>query len=221
MRPLTRKASFTLFCSPSVSNEEKKSVIRQVFAKQIEPELLDFLMTLIDKKGESLLKEAVRIIVSYLTRGQGVATGILYSVTPLSEERVKAFEEKLEKHIGKKVRLLNRIDTSLVGGIRIFIEGQLIDASIRKRLTDLAERIKQRTREEESVEEEKKDAIESAIEEEIKQHQNELAYTYYGTVTQVGDGIAKIFGLDNCMAGELLEFPNQVYGMASIWKPTA
>ena len=143
-----------------------------------------------------------------------MATGILYSVTPLSEERVKAFEEKLEKHIGKKVRLLNRIDTSLVGGIRIFIEGQLIDASIRKRLTDLAERIKQRTREEESVEEEKKDAIESAIEEEIKQHQNELAYTYYGTVTQVGDGIAKIFGLDNCMAGELLEFPNQVYGMA-------
>ena len=96
-----------------------------------------------------------------------------------------------------------------MGGIRIFIEGQLIDASIRKRLTDLAERIKQRTREEESVEEEKKDAIESAIEEEIKQHQNELAYTYYGTVTQVGDGIAKIFGLDNCMAGELLNSPTR------------
>ena len=205
---------YRFFCSPSVSNEEKKSVIRQVFAKQIEPELLDFLMTLIDKKGESLLKEAVRHYRVLLDESQGVATGILYSVTPLSEERVKAFEEKLEKHIGKKVRLLNRIDTSLVGGIRIFIEGQLIDASIRKRLTDLAERIKQRTREEESVEEEKKDAIESAIEEEIKQHQNELAYTYYGTVTQVGDGIAKIFGLDNCMAGELLEFPNQVYGMA-------
>ena len=205
---------YRFFCSPSVSNEEKKSVIRQVFAKQIEPELLDFLMTLIDKKGESLLIEAVRHYRVLLDESQGVATGILYSVTPLSEERVKAFEEKLEKHIGKKVRLLNRIDTSLVGGIRIFIEGQLIDASIRKRLTDLAERIKQRTREEESVEEEKKDAIESAIEEEINQHQNELAYTYYGTVTQVGDGIAKIFGLDNCMAGELLEFPNQVYGMA-------
>ncbi|HAF59958.1 MAG TPA: F0F1 ATP synthase subunit alpha [Clostridiales bacterium UBA9856] len=205
---------YRFFCSPSVSNEEKKSVIRQVFAKQIEPELLDFLMTLIDKKGESLLKEAVRHYRVLLDESQGVATGILYSVTPLSEERIKAFEEKLEPHIGKTVRLLNRIDTSLVGGIRIFIEGQLIDASIRKRLTDLAERIKQRTREEESVEEEKKDAIESAIEEEIKQHQNELAYTYYGTVTQVGDGIAKIFGLDNCMAGELLEFPNQVYGMA-------
>jgi F-type H+-transporting ATPase subunit alpha len=35
-----------------------------------------------------------------------------------------------------------------------------------------------------------------------------------GIVTSVGDGIARIYGLDNCMSSELLEFPNNVYGMA-------
>jgi F-type H+-transporting ATPase subunit alpha len=35
-----------------------------------------------------------------------------------------------------------------------------------------------------------------------------------GTVIQVGDGIVRIYGLNNCMAGELLEFPGEVYGMA-------
>ena len=35
-----------------------------------------------------------------------------------------------------------------------------------------------------------------------------------GTVVNVGDGIAKVYGLDNCMSSELLEFPNAVYGMA-------
>lgn len=35
-----------------------------------------------------------------------------------------------------------------------------------------------------------------------------------GEVIQVGDGIARVYGLENCMASELIEFPNQVYGMA-------
>ena len=40
----------------------------------------------------------------------------------------------------------------------------------------------------------------------------ELAET--GSVINVGDGIARIYGLDKCMAGELLLFPNEIYGMA-------
>lgn len=35
-----------------------------------------------------------------------------------------------------------------------------------------------------------------------------------GEVIQVGDGIARIYGLENCMSSELIEFPNQVFGMA-------
>ena len=35
-----------------------------------------------------------------------------------------------------------------------------------------------------------------------------------GTVLEVGDGIARVFGLDNVQAGELVEFPGSVTGMA-------
>ncbi len=206
---------YKFFCSPSVASDEKKSVIRQIFGKQIEPVLLDFLMTLIDKSGETLIKEIVRQYRVLLDDSQGVSTGIIYSVTPLSEERVAAFEKKLSENLNRKVRLLNRTDTSLIGGIRIFIEGQLIDASIKKRLTDLAGRLHEQAGSETSSEADPpQDTIRDVIQEEINKHQNELAYTYYGTVTQVGDGIARVFGLDNCMSGELLEFPGQVYGMA-------
>ena len=56
--------------------------------------------------------------------------------------------------------------------------------------------------------------ISEIIKEQIKNYKNELEVSNYGTVIQVGDGIARVYGLDNCMAGELLEFPGQVYGMA-------
>ncbi len=58
------------------------------------------------------------------------------------------------------------------------------------------------------------DEISSIIKEQIKRYEDSLETENVGSVMQVGDGIARVHGLDNCMAGELLEFPGEVYGMA-------
>jgi F-type H+-transporting ATPase subunit alpha len=55
--------------------------------------------------------------------------------------------------------------------------------------------------------------ISSVIKEQIKRYKTELEVADVGTVIQVADGIARIHGLENAMAGELLEFPGDVYGM--------
>lgn len=56
--------------------------------------------------------------------------------------------------------------------------------------------------------------ISSVIKEQIKRYDKKLDMVDVGTVIQVGDGIARIHGLEGCMAGELIEFPGDVYGMA-------
>ena len=56
--------------------------------------------------------------------------------------------------------------------------------------------------------------ISSIIKEQIKKYEKKLDVVDVGTVIEVGDGIARVHGLENCMAGELLEFPGDVYGMA-------
>ncbi len=56
--------------------------------------------------------------------------------------------------------------------------------------------------------------ISAVIKEQIKSYKNQLEISDFGTVIQVGDGIARVYGLEKCMAGELLEFPGEVYGMA-------
>ena len=52
----------------------------------------------------------------------------------------------------------------------------------------------------------KTDEITSVIKQEIEQFSSELEISEVGQVVEVGDGIARIYGLSNCMAGELLEF---------------
>ena len=56
--------------------------------------------------------------------------------------------------------------------------------------------------------------ISAIIKEQIKNYENKVELTDTGSVLKVGDGIASVYGLENAMAGELLEFPGNVYGMA-------
>ncbi|HZK86015.1 MAG TPA: F0F1 ATP synthase subunit alpha [Desulfosporosinus sp.] len=56
--------------------------------------------------------------------------------------------------------------------------------------------------------------ISSIIKQQIERYETAVDIVEVGTVIQVGDGIARVYGLEKAMAGELLEFPGEVYGMA-------
>ncbi|GAV22208.1 F0F1 ATP synthase subunit alpha [Carboxydothermus pertinax] len=56
--------------------------------------------------------------------------------------------------------------------------------------------------------------IGSIIKQQIENYQVQVEVSSVGTVIQVGDGIARVYGLEDCMASELLEFPGGVLGMA-------
>ncbi|VDG25688.1 F0F1 ATP synthase subunit alpha [Lactiplantibacillus mudanjiangensis] len=59
----------------------------------------------------------------------------------------------------------------------------------------------------------KSEEISALIKQQLESYQTELSVAETGTVTYVGDGIARAHGLDNALQGELLEFNNGVYGM--------
>ncbi|MEE0707643.1 MAG: F0F1 ATP synthase subunit alpha [Gemmiger sp.] len=60
----------------------------------------------------------------------------------------------------------------------------------------------------------KPEQISRIIRSQIKYYQNAIEQSETGAVTMVGDGIARASGLDNCMAGELVQFESGTYGMA-------
>src|ERR1044071_7709360 len=58
------------------------------------------------------------------------------------------------------------------------------------------------------------DEIASVIQAEIENFNSTVDVSEVGTVLEVGDGIARIYGLSNIMAGEMVEFPNGTIGLA-------
>lgn len=60
----------------------------------------------------------------------------------------------------------------------------------------------------------KPEEITSIIKQQIENFNTNVETVDSGTIIQIGDGIARVYGLQDCMEGELIEFPNDVYGMA-------
>ena len=58
------------------------------------------------------------------------------------------------------------------------------------------------------------DEITKIIRSQIKNYETKIEQSQTGTVITLGDGIARVSGLDKCMVNELVEFPNGAYGMA-------
>lgn len=131
------------FNTPVLSGPEKKKVVEQVFAGRISDETYNFLLILIDKRRTSSFNKIAKEYKHLTDQSLGISAGTILSVESLTEDQLSSFEEKTGKLLKKNVKLVNKTDPSLLGGVKILIEGKIIDASIRKQLQDLEGRIRQ------------------------------------------------------------------------------
>jgi F-type H+-transporting ATPase subunit alpha len=60
----------------------------------------------------------------------------------------------------------------------------------------------------------KADEIASVIQTEVEQFESRIDVREVGRVIEVGDGMARVYGLSNVMAGEMVQFPGEIYGLA-------
>ena len=132
-----------LFIIPTIPVAEKKQVAEKVFKSQISQELFNFICILIDKYRVDAWDGIGRQYEKLVWEKDGLTKGILYSVIPVEKKRLTAFEKKVGKMFGKEVKLENRIDKSFIGGVRIYADGKLIDASVKTRLENMKQRIGQ------------------------------------------------------------------------------
>lgn len=128
--------------SPAIAAAEKKEVLCSIFEANIAQELMNFICILIDKGRIMHLDRMVRAYEQLYNSKDGAVTGVIYSVEPLSEDRIKRFQEETSKLIGENILLENMIDKSLIGGVKIMVDGRVIDASIKSRFDKLASEIR-------------------------------------------------------------------------------
>ncbi|MEG0829623.1 MAG: ATP synthase F1 subunit delta [Anaerovoracaceae bacterium] len=132
---------FSLINNPVISAKDKKEILKNIFQGRICLELLNLLYVLVDKGRTRHFPKIINVYKDMLNHEEGCAYGTIYSVQPLKEDQLKKFEEKVSKLLQNKVKLENNIDPKLIGGVKILVDGRIIDASIRKRFDALGSKI--------------------------------------------------------------------------------
>ncbi len=126
---------------PAISAEEKKEVLKNVFEGRICQELLNLLYVLVDKGRTRHFPKIAKAFQEMVRHEEGYCYGTIYSVEPLKPQQLEKFEEETSNLLNEKVRLENQLDPKLMGGVKILVDGRIIDASIRKRFEDLGSKI--------------------------------------------------------------------------------
>ena len=92
---------------------------------------------LVRKNRTALAGEIATSFRALVEQREGVARAKAVTAVELSEPERQALEQRLEKETGRKVILETEVDPSLIGGVRVQIGDQLVDASTRARLSAL------------------------------------------------------------------------------------
>lgn len=135
---------FELLRSYNLSASEKRDVIKRVYGKPFSsiPHLIPFLYVVSDHHR---IQDFPKILNAYRTlvnEELGVKEGIVYSAEKLSKKRLGEIEEAIGKRIGSKVSLHNIVDSRLLGGVKVAVDGKVFDGSLSSKLEGLTRNLK-------------------------------------------------------------------------------
>lgn len=130
-----------LLAEPSIPKKERTDMIETAFGTQAERYLVNF-MKLLCERG--ILGEFGGCCEEFTRRynvDQGIAEAVVTSAVVLSEEQMEALKTKLEKISGKKISLIQKKDPSVLGGLRVELEGKQLDGTVQGRMSGISRKL--------------------------------------------------------------------------------
>jgi F-type H+-transporting ATPase subunit delta len=127
-----------LLGNPRLSGEQVAALVADV-AGSLTSEQRNFVTVLAGNERLAVLPEIARLYEALRNEAEGVLDAQIASAYPLSEQQVADVVATLEGKFGRKVKAAVSVDPDLIGGISIRIGDEVMDASVRGKLAQLAD----------------------------------------------------------------------------------
>lgn len=127
-----------LLASPSIPKEERLAVLDKAFG-ELPEYVMSFLKVLCSHGQIRRLPECVKAFEELHDSARKLSTAYVSSAVALTEREKTELKEKLEKRLGRTIRLECAIDPSLLGGLLVQVDGRVIDGSLKHRLHEIKE----------------------------------------------------------------------------------
>jgi len=122
---------------PEISQDKKFDMLKNVFDGKISESFFGLFKIVLSKRRETYLCEILQDFLDKVLEHKGILIAEVVSSVELTEDQLLKIENKLIKNLNKKVILNVRVDSSLIAGLKITVDGHVIDGSVKKQLTDI------------------------------------------------------------------------------------
>ncbi|MBD3276081.1 MAG: ATP synthase F1 subunit delta [Candidatus Marinimicrobia bacterium] len=127
--------------SRKVSTAEKMKTLRDLFSDKLDEYILNLLASLLKNKREDLINEVAEAFGQAVQEHKNVAPVTAYTAIEMSEDMRNTITDSLKTHLGKDIELTEKVDESLIGGIRLWINNTVYDGSISHQLEQLHKKL--------------------------------------------------------------------------------
>lgn len=129
--------------SPNIPIDVRLSAIDEAFGESVCEYVNSFLKILCQKGSIRYVYKIILDFDEMYRASKGISTARVISAVPLKSSEKARLKEKLEKMCGKEVVMECIHSPSVLGGIIVYIDGRVLDGSLRRRLHDIKEVIDQ------------------------------------------------------------------------------
>ena len=116
--------------APQVLEENKISLVRDVFKERLNDLFVEFVVVLIEKGRIGHLRGIIKEFNYLVETEKGIGRVTVLSAQKISESQRQALVEKLVKKTGLKIILEEKVDPSIIGGMIVKMYDQIIDGSV-------------------------------------------------------------------------------------------
>ena len=126
-----------LLSIPSIPKKERCGLLDEALKGRVHPYVLNFLKILCEKGTLRELPGCARAYRVRYNQAHGILEAVAVTAIPMTEEQTARLHEKLEAVTGKRIDLKTKVDSAVLGGIRLDIEGTELDGTVKNRLASL------------------------------------------------------------------------------------
>ena len=139
---LQEPAYVTLLSTPSLTKAERCKILDDSFRGTVHAYVLNFLKILTEKGYMRYFSDCCDAFAALYNQDNGILPVTAVTAIALSAEQTEKLTAKLAAITGKHVELINRIDPSCLGGVRLDYDGQRLDDTVSHRMATIRDLLK-------------------------------------------------------------------------------